>query len=313
MTALNNSDLFGITASEPTVRVNVYADEIQNKMCHHTGSEWHYIGLIVEDLAHPLLDDILKERYCGVPDELSPFYEKNNGIVHWSKLHSANHKNICSRWFQYILDPKRSGKTFYSYILGINNTTLNHDEFGKADQFNSKYNRFFRTAILYALKSFFPNQKIIIEHIYHETGQQEHNEYFPWHCIFRLKEEKNLIFKCREIEFLPKDHKKCLQSNLIQLCDCILGVSSCILHGLEKSNSSHYREELARIYLPLFKRMIENPRNHKSQFQHSNRMMIRFFPKSKNSVDDPKRFSDQFYAKRTLYFEEQISGQLSFL
>lgn len=152
-----------------------------------------------------------------------------------------------------ILNPVLSRDKFYSYILGLNDSKLVKEEFGVADSFNNKYNRFFRTAILYALKTFFGDKQIIVENIYHEKGQQAGHDYFPWHCIYIIRTEDNISFNTSGITFLPKDHKKDKRANLIQLCDAILGVSTSLIHGIDKSNASKYREELADLYLPLFK------------------------------------------------------------
>jgi len=46
-----SKDLFGNEIIEKPVTVNIYADEIQSKIYSDTGNEWHYIGLIVEDLS----------------------------------------------------------------------------------------------------------------------------------------------------------------------------------------------------------------------------------------------------------------------
>jgi len=80
----------------------------------------------------------------GNYDVHSPYYEKNNKIVHWNEIRIADTKNICKRWFNYILNPGRSSSKFYSYILGLNDSYLEKEEFDIKDEFNSKYNRFFR-------------------------------------------------------------------------------------------------------------------------------------------------------------------------
>ncbi len=154
-------DLFGIISEDKPVEINIYADEIQSEKCPYTGDIWFYIGIIAEDLSNPLLEDIILERFCNNLDCKSPYYLKNNRIIHWSEIDDIDTKNICRRWFEYILDVSKSSKKFYCYILGINDTKLNKEEFDLTDPFNSKYNRFFRSAILYALKTFFPNMKII--------------------------------------------------------------------------------------------------------------------------------------------------------
>ncbi|MCM8808401.1 MAG: hypothetical protein NC926_10795, partial [Candidatus Omnitrophica bacterium] len=228
-------DLFGNEILENPIEVNIYADEIQLKKCPYTNEEWFYIGIIVEDISNPLLKDIVKIRFCDNVDETSPYYNKNNRIIHWVDINDADTKNICKRWFEYILNPVVSEKKFYTYILGINNSKLNKEEFGGTD-FNTRYNRFFRSAILYALKTFFPKKKMIVKNIFHEEGQQQFNEYFPWHCIYKISErEENIKFECNEISFLPKDHREDERSNIIQLRDAFMGACVSIIHGIKES------------------------------------------------------------------------------
>jgi len=303
-------EFFEETHEEEPIHVNIYADEVQGRPCPYTGNLWNYIGIIVEDLAHPLLDDIIHERFMGNFDETSKYYAKNNKVVHWCEIRSADTKNICKRWFEYILNPDKSGKTFYSYILGLNDSYLIKEKFDTEDEFNSKYNRFFRSAVLYGLKTFFGDRQVIIENIYHEQGQQQNSTLFPWHVIYKLGKEANISFNCDEITFLPKDHKEDIRSNLIQLCDVVLGASTSIIHGIEKSKVSKYREELADLYLPLLTRLIDKPNNKNSRYQYYKRIMIRFFPKEKSTLGDEKRLNNQFFSRRNLYYLEQKSGQL---
>lgn len=306
-------NLFGNENAQHPVHVNIYADEVQDRECHFTRNLWNYIGIIVENLDHPLLDDIIYERFLGNFDKESPYYEKNNKIVHWCQIRIADTKNIAKRWFEYILDPHKSRNKFYSYILGLNDSDLIKEEFDTEDEFNSKYNRFFRTALIYALKTFFTGKSIIVENIFHETGQQQNNQYFPWHVIYSLGKDESISFNCDAITFLPKDHKLDKRSNLIQLCDVVLGASTSIIHGIDKSKSSKYREELADLYLPLLKRLIENPNNKKSRYEYYKRIMIRFFPKESSNLGDIERYKNQFYTNRNLYYLEQKYGQLRLL
>jgi len=305
-------DLFGNKHVRQPVHVNIYGDEIFSKTCPENGDSWFYIGLVVEDLSTPLFKDIIRERFYNNFDETSEYFNKNNKTVHWSDIRIADTKNICKRWFEYILSPYKSSKTFYSYILGINNSKLARKEFDTKDEFNSKYNRFFRTAIIYALKTFFPARQVIVENVYHEEGTQKDNEYFPWHCIYKLQQEDSVTFKHDNIIFLPKDHKEQKKSNLIQLCDCVLGVSTSIIHGIEKSNNSKYREELTDLYFPLFERVVNKRGNKNSRYQYRNRIIVRFFPKDKTDLGDERRMINQFYYQRNLYYAEQKSGQMSF-
>ena len=290
------------------VKVNIYADEIISKNCPFTKNIWHYIGIIVEDIENPLLEDIKNERFYNNFDLNSPYFKKNNRIIHWSEINDIDTKDICKRWFEYILDIGKSEKKFYSYVLGINDSNLIKEEFDLKEIFNSKYNRFFRSAILYAIKNFFPNNKVIVKNIFHEVGQQSEHSYFPWHCIYKIRED-NISFECNKIIFLPKDHKCDDRSNLIQLCDAFMGSIVSIIHGIKESKRSKYREELMDLILPLVKRMIKEPENKNSRYKHANRIMIRFFPKKRIESKDIRRKMNQFFTKRELYYLAQKSGQ----
>lgn len=306
----SSKDLFGNEIIDKQVRVNIYADEILQKECPYTKDKWFYLGTIFENIENPLLENIISERFCNNFEKSSIYFEKNNKVVHWNEIKIADTKNICKRWFEYILNQNISKEKFFSYILGINYSKLNKEEFNINNQFNSRYNRFFRSAVLYALKTFFPNKKVIVENIYHEKGQQEHHEYFPWHCIYKIQQRtENIFFKCNEIKFLPKDHKKDKKSNLIQLTDVFMGACISIIHGLNRSKKSKYREELLDLIMPLVKRMIKEPKNRNSHYGHANRIMIRFFPKENILPDDIRRMSNQFYSNRRLYFMDVKSRQ----
>jgi len=302
-------DIFGNINIEKPVRINIYADEIQGKKCPYTKSEWDYIGIIIEKTETSFLEDIIHERFMGNFDENSSYYDKNNKSVHWCEMRIADTKNICKRWLQYVMDPSKSGGKLYSYVLGINNSHIIKEEFDLSNEFNSVYNRFFRSAVLYAIKTFFSNQRVIVENIYHEEGQQQEHDYFPWHVIYKLGREDNIVFNCDRVTFLPKDHKIDKRSNAIQVCDCILGVTTSLIHGIEESNASHYREELLDFYSPLLNKMMNEPRNPNSSYGHHKRLLVRFFPKEKTFLGDYKRDNNQFYSKRELHYIEKKSGQ----
>jgi hypothetical protein len=310
-------DLFGneIMKKPERIKVNIYADEVQEIEDPFTSEKWIYIGLIVENLDKPLLDEIIAIRYMNNFDVTSPYFKKNDRIVHWHEIDGADVKNIAKRWIEYILNPSKSGDKFYAYVLGINISKLNLEEFDSEDIFNSVYNRFFRCAVLYILKSAFPNNLIIVKNIFHEEGPQAHHKFFPRHSIHKIvASEENITFECNEITFLPKSHRENeggdKRSNLIQLCDLFLGLCVGLLHGIGTGKREIYRKELLDLFLPLFERMINEPGNPYSRYQHKGRIMIRFFPREKTKPDDVRRHSNQFYTERRIYYIEQKSGQL---
>jgi hypothetical protein len=296
-------DLFGNEIKAKKIELNLYADEVQEIECPYTKDECIYTGLIFERLDKPLLGEIISIRYLNNFDINSPYFDKNDRVMHWAEIQAADTKNIAKRWIEYILDPSKSGDKFYAYVLGINISKLNLEEFDTENTFNSVYNRFFRSAVLYILKSAFPDNLIIVKDIFHEEGQQAHHKFFPWHCIHKIEEsEENISFGCSEITFLPKSHRENeggdKRSNLIQLCDLFLGLCVGLLHGIGTGKKEIYRKELLDLFLPLFERMINEPDNPHSRYQHKDRIMIRFFPKEKTKTNDIGRLRDQFYTKR---------------
>ena len=140
-------DLYGNILKEKQVKVNIYADEAMDRKCTYTNTNWHYMCLIFDNFDDSLLEDLIKIRYCNNLDKKSPCFLKNNKILHWTDISSMDEVNICKRWFEYILNPNKSGKKFYCYILGLNESFLNDEEFDASDKFNSIYNRFFRSCI----------------------------------------------------------------------------------------------------------------------------------------------------------------------
>lgn len=120
-----------------------------------------FVGLLL--LTTPLLGNYIARIFSSdlLPGEsliyrlLGVDYKKE---MSWVEINDADSKNIAKRWINYILDPSKSGDKFYFYALGINISKLNIEEFDTEDEFNSIYNRFFRSALLYALKTFFFRQ-----------------------------------------------------------------------------------------------------------------------------------------------------------
>ena len=298
-------NLFGEEIIEEPLKVNIYADESMNRK-DHFGNNWNYICIIMEREDNPLLPAIKIERFLNNFDQSSPYYVKNNKILHWSELYSADEKNICKRWFEFIVNPHKSNGKFYCYILGLNENYLNDDEFDKDDRFNSIYNRFFRTAVEYGLKSFFGSSKIIVDNIYHEQGIQQNSLLFDWHSISKLSNE--FKFQSDKICFLSKDHKQNEKANILQLCDCFLGAVINIIHGLEcmGSKKSSYRKDLLDIILPLVEELTSiNCMNRNNKFEGC---IIRFFPKVCTKKDSPKRQTNLFYCSRELQYKEDKFG-----
>jgi len=309
--------LFGIEQEKENqiIEVNIYSDEVKNIVDPETKEKWHYIGLIVIPVQKEevCLNNLLKARFFenfSPENDLSlvkkdEYFKKNNRIVHFSDL-DADTFYIAKRWHSYLKN-KCSEKEFYFNILGICESRLSQRFFPRKE-FIVVYNRFFRSAIAFALKKFFLKKnvkKIIIKEIFHEKGEQQFNSLFPWHAIYKINKEENWPIYCKKkkITFIGKDHEKNKRANFIQFIDVLLGVTRNAIHYTSKGK---FQKRLTEEYFPLIKRLIYKPNNPNSKTYPSyhRRMNIDFFPKEKlTSADQLSRYKKMFYKKVKLNFE----------
>ena len=311
---MEDLDLFGqkVVSTKP-LRVNVYADEIQACVNQITNESWMYIGTTFEIIESSILLELLNQRYLKHLKGWEMYREKNDHVIHWAEISSAEQKNICERWLKYTY----KNSQFYFSIFGVNLTNLNTSEFGDKDNFNVIYNRFFRTNLSFSLKKFF-GQGVIVENIYHEQGQQKDSGYFDWHTIFKLDQDENLNFKCERITFLPKSHEDNERSNVIQLTDVYLGIFKDLHLGLSNDSAKGrnfltYKKPLLEIIEPLFRRVVEAPNNVNSSYNYVKRINISLFPKSSSNKGDIRRVLNNFYEPRqiVLSYHEQNNPQAS--
>jgi hypothetical protein len=302
---------------ENTIFINLYCDEVKYKKCDVTGNNWHYFGILIVPISieEDLLEDLICKRFrvdkSSPIDIESKYFNKNNKIVHFSDL-DADTYHIAKRWHEYILDPKSSDK-IYLNILGINGSHLNRETFGERF-FENVYNRFFRTAMSYPIKKFFKDKNIIIEEIFHEVGDQQNFEIFPWHAIYKINSDEERISCSKdEITFLNKSHRDDDRANFIQLIDIILGAFVNLLHC---TTNDEFKVKLTDEFSPLFTRLIKKPNNQNSNYckNYHSRMNISFFPREaldpKDEYYDFKKHLNQFYKKRELSFLKRFEERL---
>jgi hypothetical protein len=233
------------------------------------------------------------------------YYEKNNKIVHYSEL-DADMYWIAHRWCQYVLSAVSMDKIYFN-ILGINCNKLLSASFGGKKKFIDIYDRFFRTALIYPLKKYFDNKSVIIDNIFHEVGDQEFDQYFPWYTIFKLNEDTNLPIRCQssKIQFIGKDHNLNERANFIQLIDLILGVTR---NSFDNTTNDKFKIKITDDFIGLVKRLSKYPNNINSHYcpNSSRRMNIDFFPERKlnpkSDLYEYAKYRDQFYKDRPLLF-----------
>jgi hypothetical protein len=275
-----------------SVRLSLYCDEIKEVHIRDPlfGNEkWAYIGVLIvpagdqRELVCRLLD-----RRCGNPDGAKKWgscapecshHARNDKEVHYRQIDSADKFFIASRWLDFMLADTTLTRF---YILGIDLSKLDYARFGQgtaSERFRRVYNRFFRTAILKSVKSYFHQfQTIVIAQVVHDNTGMRYADYFPWHAIYRIgRDDPKVRFECSEIEFLDSDHRVSgdQRSHLLQYIDLILGASYNALHwGSHQPNKT----QAALRLVPLLERLMHAPRNVNSRFQYVGRMSVDFFP-----------------------------------
>jgi hypothetical protein len=309
-------DLFGQVRPQRSVAVRLYADEIQP--CQNSlGEQWMYTGILA--IPEARYNDVLE--WLG-EDRIAAGYDRE---VHFTELHNYSYAHVhnekallAKRWVERVLWDDQ--KTFHFYLLGLNLSNLQHHAFGTGkEQKRNIYNRFFRSSVAYALKSFFGNTGIFVTHIFHDAGHLNHDELFDWHTIWRLDQaEPGIAFLTDNIQFINSDHNKEPNfpddSHFIQLCDVLTGgLTQCLDARTKKDGCC----EIAECLLPLAERLTDprRVRNRNSRYRYVRRISLSFFPSKRltlKELDDAHlRGQSGFYITRRLLFKDQLSGQLS--
>lgn len=315
-------NLFGHKPTENTaIKLKLFCDE-------SCSEDWLYIGILIvpDAIETDLLQDLLNKR-CGHPEGNKMWgkcssecdrHKHNNTEVHYVEVEKSKDKYfVASRWLDYLLNDMNK---IYFYILGLDLKKLDRTHFGKNHQSTNIYNRFFRTAILKPIKSYFHKyNSISVANIYHDANTSlESNAYFPWHSIFFIENnDAKVSFCCNTVEFVDSDHKKSENeySHFIQFIDMLIG---CVNNCLEHTSTNKDKEALSDKCLPLIERLIEKPSNKNSSYKYVGRQKIDFFPKhdlrnlDETSLEYRYKKMDSFYTKRQLKIKNKNQTTLPF-
>lgn len=216
------------------------------------------------------------------------YHEEDNGEIHYTKIKKENIKfKISNKWLDILLNNNfKNENSIYFNILGVVESNLDMQLFGERSQYGNIYTRFFRTALLRLVTMFNNYDKIVIEHIYHDsTVEMEHHKYFNTNAIkqIRLKqlaEEKDKIkFNTEKIEFIDSDHRisNSRDSQFIQFVDLILGLTCNVIHNDAENEAK--RKLTEKIY-PLVSHILDKRQymNKNSKYNYFNKQSISFFP-----------------------------------
>lgn len=299
------------------INITIFCDEIKNMPLVDKKSKifenWDYIGILIvpteklKELAYDLNSKRCPNNDYNVCKNSCNFHQKNKVKIHYQDYSDTINFQIADRWCDIILNNSRYNKRFYTHVLGINTTNIDKSYFKtnmqETNVENNIYNRFFRTAIIYPIKTYFSDyDEIIIDNIYHDCGNMDHHPYFKKQPLRKISLEiEKVKLNCSEIITLKTDNSNCMQANnlMLQLIDLYLGAVMNCLHYTGKKN----KEKISLKLYPIIERCINNPSNLNSKYYKIN--SISFYPKHKIDKSDEwidimiKR-QDNFYSNREL-------------
>ena len=270
------------------------------------GQGWWYICMLlirsssVKDVISQLLG--IRKRY-GFHGEMSISDVK--GLSRKSPRTA-----VAKDWLQVL--KKHSGIDVYWEVLGIATHNLDFSGFGPGDEPTGKYatvyNRFFRTAFLFSINTYFKSyERVIISNVFHddEANLQKH-PYFRWH-LPSVVADTRIQFLNEHIVFVSSDHEKekvhKAESHVIQLADVLVGSIS---QQLDKSSGQKGKVELGECMTNILHTAATN-----SWKAHKNGYDISFFPNKRLG----EREIDKALAQRSSFFKRQpkVDGQLALL
>jgi len=303
--------MFNLT--KHALHLTVFADERKN-----IENKWDYIAILIVPTSEiiNILDEIRQSRDKANYYREMKFSELNKRTTKGDKF------NLADLWVNIIMNSARERKRkLYFKIMGIDKDKIDHSFFGDYNtptgKYATVYNRFFRTALLGALKYFFPDSSIVVNNIIHDNeGHLEQHGYFDWHCISKIsRSEQKINFDCDKVRFVHSDHLREKNfpndSHFIQLTDIFLGAATYCIHFTNPSNKSQY--SISKKIFPLVDRIIREPRNKNSSFGYYRKYDICHFPDKPLKSFDGRLYPGSIYKLKTTNFQDHISGQLKLL
>lgn len=290
--------------------VHVYVDESKPDPSYHQHRQsWLYLGVLaiptrrLRDAADLLEADRLAVGYTGE--------------LHFSRISQSHKEDLANRWLDHVLYGEN--RMFYFAVLGIHLNNLCSSAFGdsRRSQVRRIYERFFRTAVGGALQGFFP-QEVVIDGLFHDKGDMEHDELFDWHSAWRLgRDYPGVSVRLDRLSFIDSDHRQAKtsersHSHFIQLADLVLGA---VRQCMDATSVKDPKVRLGKRALPLVRRMTDpaHRSNPNSRYDHFRRFNIAFFPSralSPEALADPfQRVRSLIYTSRTPLLPEQIGQQ----
>ena len=237
-----NLSLLGGVSPLTSLDLTVFCDE--RKMEIGGGEGWWYICMLM--VPSSSINDVVA-ALSSARDERGYHDEMSFGSIRGA-AHRSPKTAIAKEWLRLL--QAYTGTDINWKISGIATHNLGFSYFGPGSDGKGKYanvyNRFFWTAFLYCINTYFSDyDTITINDIFHDTeGNLQHHQYFDWHLPQVVRSSK-IEFVDKNITFVVSDHHKEKEhekaSILIQLADIFVGSVS---QRLDESSGNRGKIEL---------------------------------------------------------------------
>jgi hypothetical protein len=223
------------------------------------------------------LNDVWNKNRVDCPNKENcreSWHNLNDSEIHYQDVRSSrtssSSKSLCECWINRFRAQKQG---VYCNILFLDMEKIDKKFFGNKKSDANVYNRFFRSLIVYGIKSFFDG-KCHIKNIYFDKSTMlENHDYFPKRNVEKMGTIlRDAEIKCDEINFIDSDHKKSehyIESHFIQYVDLLMGTIRQIIFYTSRDE---LKSSLAMVLKPALDEMRARP--------HSiSNLKISFFPK----------------------------------
>ncbi len=296
------NNLFGKTEPTP-VELTIFCDE-RKMPKDEDGNEWWYICMLSIPTAS--VADVIS-GLMEIRDSHSFYEEIDSKRIKGASCNSPR-TAVAIDWLRFLKN--RTGHDIYWEVLGIATHNLDFSCFGPGDERTGKYatvyNRFFRTAFLFSMNTYFASyDQVIISNVFHDTeGNLQKHDFFGWHLPTVVADDR-IQFLNNCICFVFSDpsregmHK--VESQVIQLADILVGSVS---QRLDNSSAREGKVELGDCLTDMLYTVATNPWK-----AHDKGYDVSFFPQgrvSHDGIDHALGQKSRFFARKP-----KARGQLS--
>jgi hypothetical protein len=240
-------------------------------------SNFFYHGYLLVDnrFGRRILDDILSAK-----GEKSKYSD-----ITFKEIKKDDYRvRIVTKWLELVDEWLKSGKIRF-FVLGVDKNNLKNLWDNSWSFEKNIYLRFFEIG-LNSLIGWFKNdpglcKPIQISHIFYEHGNydDERKNKIEWLESLQSCEIYEPVYSNPKIQLL-KDKRLCEMSNLIQLTDVLLGITT---HSFVKINDRHVgKQKCVEAFIDVVERF-NNKRAYNTKSRYYKRYALQFFP-SQSSI-----------------------------